>query len=202
MRRLKAAGAIIIGKATMHELAAGTTTISSLTGATRNPYDPARSPGGSSGGTGAAIAANFAALGMGSDTCGSIRIPSAWQNLFGMRETRGLSSRAGIVPLSSTQDVGGPLARSVTDLAIMMDATVGADPADPVTAQPAPHSPQDLPRQPAPGWPQRGAHRRAALAVRNRFGEDREANMIVNAALKQMKDQGAEVMDVRGALPR
>jgi amidase len=86
--RLRAAGAIILGKTAMHELAAGTTTISSLTGQTRNPYDLLRSPGGSSGGTGAAIAASFAAAGMGSDTCGSIRIPAAYQNLFGIRTTR------------------------------------------------------------------------------------------------------------------
>ena len=92
--RLRAAGAIILGKTTLHELAAGVITVSSLSGASRNPYDPARSPGGSSGGTGAAVAASFAAAGMGSDTCGSIRIPSAYQNLFGLRATRGLSSRS------------------------------------------------------------------------------------------------------------
>ncbi|MEN9931677.1 MAG: hypothetical protein RIS17_250, partial [Pseudomonadota bacterium] len=86
--KLRAAGAIILGKTTMHELAAGTITISSHTGQTRNPYDLTRSPGGSSGGTGAAIAASFAAAGMGSDTCGSIRIPAAYQNLVGIRTTR------------------------------------------------------------------------------------------------------------------
>src|SRR5579883_2699442 len=70
---------------------------------------------------------------MGSDTCGSIRIPSSVNNLYGLRPTKGLSSIAGIVPLSHTQDVGGPLARTVRDLAIALDATVGADPADPAT---------------------------------------------------------------------
>ncbi|WP_273463771.1 amidase, partial [Sandarakinorhabdus limnophila] len=117
LEKLRSAGAIILGKTAMHELAAGTTTISSLTGQTRNPYDLLRSPGGSSGGTGAAIAASFAAAGMGSDTCGSIRIPAAYQNLFGLRTTRGLASRTGVIPLSDTQDVAGPLARSVADLA-------------------------------------------------------------------------------------
>src|SRR5437899_487878 len=130
VRRLKDAGAVIIGKTNMHELAAGITTISSSGGQTRNPYDLGRNPGGSSGGTGAAIAATFAAAGMGSDTCGSIRIPAAHNNLTGLRGTRGLSSRSGIVPLSTTQDIGGPLARTITDLAIMLDATVGRDPAD------------------------------------------------------------------------
>ncbi|MCH7825602.1 MAG: amidase, partial [Acidobacteria bacterium] len=103
-------------------------------GQTLNPYDLARNPGGSSGGTGAAIAASFAAVGMGSDTCGSIRIPASHNNLVGLRPTKGLSSISGIIPLSHTQDVGGPLARSVTDLAIVLDATFGADPDDPATS--------------------------------------------------------------------
>ena len=195
VRKLRAAGAIIIGKAAMHELAAGTTTVSSLTGVSRNPYDPSRSPGGSSGGTGAGIGASFAAAGMGSDTCGSIRIPSAWQNMVGMRETRGLSSRSGIVPLSSTQDVGGPLARSVTDLAIMLDATVGADPADTVTAGAAAHIPKSY-RDVLTTDGLRGAR---IGVVRSLFGtapEDREYTTVINAALKEMKERGAEVNDV------
>ena len=89
VRRLRDAGAIIIGKSNMHELAAGITTISSLGGQTRNPYDPRRCPGGSSGGTGAAIAASFAAVGWGSDTCGSIRIPSAFGSLAGSASDAG-----------------------------------------------------------------------------------------------------------------
>src|SRR5215472_16716243 len=99
VRRLKEAGAVIIGKTNMHELAAGITTISSSGGQSKNPYDLYRNPGGSSGGTGAAIAANFAVAGMGSDTCGSIRIPAGNNSLVGLRGTRGLSSRTGIVPL-------------------------------------------------------------------------------------------------------
>jgi amidase len=130
VQRLKDAGAVIIGKTNMHELAAGITTISSSGGQSKNPYDLHRNPGGSSGGTGAAIAANFAVAGMGSDTCGSIRIPAGNNNLVGLRGSQGLSSRTGIVPLSRTQDIGGPIARTITDLAIMLDATVGPDPAD------------------------------------------------------------------------
>ncbi len=133
--RLKEAGAIILGKTNMHEFAYGITSEGSAFGAVKNPYDPTRNPGGSSGGTGAAIAANFASVGMGSDTCGSIRIPAAHNNLVGLRGTQGLSSRRGIIPLSHTQDIGGPIARSVTDLALVLDATVGFDPADPQTAQ-------------------------------------------------------------------
>jgi Asp-tRNA(Asn)/Glu-tRNA(Gln) amidotransferase A subunit family amidase len=133
VRKLREAGAVFIGKANLHELAAGITTIASLGGQTLNPYDPARNPGGSSGGTGAAVAASFAAIGWGSDTCGSIRIPASHNNLVGLRPTKGLSSIDGIVPLAHTQDTGGPLARSMRDLAIGLDATVGPDPADPAT---------------------------------------------------------------------
>jgi amidase len=118
VHRLREAGAIIIGKSNMHELAAGITTISSLGGQTLNPYDPRRCPGGPSGGTGAAIAASFAAVGWGSDTCGSIRIRSAFGSLAGLRPTQGLVSRSGVMPLSHTQDIPGPLARTVSDLAI------------------------------------------------------------------------------------
>src|SRR3954463_10314314 len=148
VKKLRDAGAIILGKSNMHELASGITSISSIGGQTCNPYDPDRSPGGASGGgggagggrfrggglgSGAAVAASFAAVAWGSDTCGSIRIPSAVHNLFGLRPTKGLSSISGIVPLSHTQDVGGPLARTVRDLAIALDATVGPDPADAAT---------------------------------------------------------------------
>ena len=133
VQKLREAGVVILGKSNMHELASGITSIGSLGGQTLNPYDLRRNPGGSSGGTGTAIAASFAAVGWGSDTCGSIRIPSSQNNLVGLRPTKGLSSIDGIVPLSHTQDVGGPLARSVEDLAIALDATIGADPADPAT---------------------------------------------------------------------
>ena len=132
--RLREAGAVFIGKTTMHEFAYGIITVGSAFGATRNPYDPTRNPGGSSGGTGSAVAAGYATVGMGSDTCGSIRIPAAQNNLVGLRGTQGLSSRRGIVPLSSTQDIGGPIARSVRDLSIVLDATVGYDEGDPQTA--------------------------------------------------------------------
>jgi Asp-tRNA(Asn)/Glu-tRNA(Gln) amidotransferase A subunit family amidase len=97
--KLREAGAIIIAKSNMHEFAYGITTLGSLFGQTRNPYALDRNPGGSSGGTGAAIAANFAAAGMGSDTCGSIRIPASHNSLVGIRGTQGLASRSGIIPL-------------------------------------------------------------------------------------------------------
>lgn len=195
VKKLRDAGAVILGKTTMHELAAGITTISSLTGQTRNPYGLDRVPGGSSGGTGAAIGASFAAAGMGSDTCGSIRIPSANQNLVGLRGTQGLSSRTGIMPLSSTQDIGGPLARTVTDLAIMLDATVGSDPADPITRESAGHIPKSY-RDGLTADGLKGARIGTLKALWGNAPEDDEVIAIIRKALDGFKAQGAEIVDV------
>ncbi|MGH3242281.1 MAG: amidase [Spirillospora sp.] len=131
--RLRAGGAIIVAKTNLHEFASGIETLSSLGGQTRNPYDQTRNPGGSSGGTGAGIAAGFGAAGLGSDTCGSIRSPAAHNSLVGLRPSQGLSSRDGIAPLSDTQDTGGPMAKSISDIALILDATAGYDPDDPST---------------------------------------------------------------------
>jgi Asp-tRNA(Asn)/Glu-tRNA(Gln) amidotransferase A subunit family amidase len=132
--RLRAAGGVILAKANLQEFAFGVDTISSLGGATRNAYDLGRRPAGSSGGTAAAIAANLGAVGTGSDTCSSVRSPAAFNNSVGLRPTRGLISRSGIVPLCSTQDTVGPITRTVADTARMLDVLAGYDPADPVTA--------------------------------------------------------------------
>ena len=109
-------------------------TSSSLGGQTKNPYELSRTPGGSSGGTGAALAANFATMGTGLDTVNSIRSPSSANSLLGIRPTRGLISRAGVIPVSFTQDAAGPLARTVADATVMLDVMAGYDPDDPVTA--------------------------------------------------------------------
>jgi amidase len=132
--RLREAGAIILGKANMQEFASGGISVSSLGGQVKNPYDLTRTPGGSSGGTGAAIAANFAMAGTGSDTGGSIRSPSSANSLVGLRPTRGLISRDGIVPVSFTQDTIGPMTRTVSDTARILDVMAGYDPNDPVTS--------------------------------------------------------------------
>lgn len=195
VRKLRSAGAVILGKTTMHELASGITNISSLTNQTRNPYDLYRTPGGSSGGTGAAIGASFAAAGMGSDTCGSIRIPAANQNLVGLRGTHGLSSRSGVMPLSSTQDIAGPLARTVTDLAVMLDATVGADPADPITKESAGHIPKSF-RDALVDGGLKGARIGVLRSLWGTAGEDDEVAGILRKALDGMKAHGAEVVDV------
>lgn len=193
--RLRDAGAVIIGKANMHELASGITTISSMGGQTLNPYDLGRNPGGSSGGTGAAIAATFAAVGWGSDTCGSIRIPAAHNDLVGLRPTKGLSSIDGIVPLSHTQDVGGPLARTVRDLAIALDATVGADPADPATAI---LTGRVLPRfvDALEGATLRGARIGMLEAYFASAPEEQEADRVVRAAIARMVELGADTVTV------
>jgi Asp-tRNA(Asn)/Glu-tRNA(Gln) amidotransferase A subunit family amidase len=195
VRKLREAGAVFVGKSNLHELARGITTISSLGGQTRNPYDPARNPGGSSGGTGAAVAANLAAVGMGSDTCGSIRIPAANNNLFGLRVTQGLSSRDGIVPLSHTQDVPGPLARSVIDLVLVLDATVGPDPADPQTSVAAGRVPSSY-RQ----FLNREGLKDARLGLLKSFLEtsppEKEITDVVLAAVEAMKKEGAEAVEI------
>jgi Asp-tRNA(Asn)/Glu-tRNA(Gln) amidotransferase A subunit family amidase len=132
--RLRAAGAIVLAKANMAEFALSGTTVSSLGGQTLNPYDLTRTPGGSSGGTGAAVAANLAMAGTGSDTVNSVRSPSSANDLVGIRPTKGLLSLNGIMPVSSTQDAIGPIARDVVDVATMLQVMQAADPADPATA--------------------------------------------------------------------
>jgi Asp-tRNA(Asn)/Glu-tRNA(Gln) amidotransferase A subunit family amidase len=134
VKKLRDAGAIIIAKANLHELARAGTTVSSLGGQTKNPYDLTRTPGGSSGGSGAAIAANFGVLATGSDTGQSVRSPSSANGIVGLRPTRGLISRAGVMPFSTTQDEAGPMTRTVEDVARMLDAMAGYDPDDPITA--------------------------------------------------------------------
>jgi Asp-tRNA(Asn)/Glu-tRNA(Gln) amidotransferase A subunit family amidase len=195
VQRLKSAGAVILGKTNMHEFASGITTIGTGFGRSKNPFDLDRNPGGSSGGTGAAVAANFAAAGMGSDTCGSIRIPASHNNLVGLRGTQGLSSRAGIVPLSSTQDIGGPIARTIADLAIMLDATVGPDPADLSTSASAGKIPASF-----RAGLRADTHKAARLGVvRTLFGtaaEDQEVTTIVQRALDELKKAGADIVDV------
>ena len=195
VRRLREAGAVILGKTNMHELARGITTVSSIAGQTRNPYDPTRNPGGSSGGTGAAVAASFAAVGMGSDTCGSIRIPSAHQAMVGLRGTRGLASGDGIIPLSTTQDIGGPLARSVRDLAITLDATVGVDPADETTRRSQGRIPASYTDALDPQGLQ-GARVGLLEELLGDTGAERPVRTVIEGALEEMIAQGAEAVDL------
>lgn len=135
VKKLKEAGAIILGKTTMSEWASTWFSYSTATKSfTHNPYKLGYDPSGSSSGTGSAIAANFALIGVGEDTGGSIRIPSSFCNLVGLRPTVGLISRTGFMPLIAAQDTPGPMTRTVTDCALMLDAMVGYDPKDEYTA--------------------------------------------------------------------
>ncbi|SFR46132.1 amidase [Halogeometricum limi] len=143
VERLREAGAVVLAKTNLQELSFGVDTVSSLGGATRNAYDTDYRPSGSSGGTAVAVAANFATVGTGSDTCSSVRSPPAFNNLVGLRPTRGLVSRRGVVPLSETQDTVGPVTRTVGDAARMLDVVAGHDPEDPVTARGADAIPPD-----------------------------------------------------------
>jgi amidase len=195
VKKLREAGAIIIAKSNMREFAYGITTLGSLFGQTRNPYALDRNPGGSSGGTGAAIAANFAAVGMGSDTCGSIRIPASHNSLVGIRGTQGLASRSGIIPLSSTQDIGGPIARTVTDLAIVLDATVGYDPTDPQTAASVGNTPKSYTDH-LQLTALRGARIGFLTALLGTDPADAEVAAVVRGAVEEMKGQGAEIVEV------
>jgi amidase len=197
--RLRQAGAILLAKANLTELARGGTTVSSLGGQTKNPYDLTRTPGGSSGGTGAAIAANFGVLGTGSDTGQSIRSPASAQSLVGLRPTRGLVSRAGIIPFSTTQDEAGPITRTVEDAARMLDVIAGYDPADPVTA----FSAQKIP--PAyTAFLDRDGLKGARIGVLTDFSGSeavhREVNAAVETAVGKMTEWGATI--VRVTVPR
>lgn len=191
--KLLRAGAIILAKTNLHEYAYGITSIGSLVGQTRNPYDPRRVPGGSSGGTGAAVAASFAAAGFGSDTCGSIRIPSAFNNLIGLRPSKGLSSIYGILPLSHTQDVAGPLARSAQDLAIILDIVSGYDIRDEAT--------QIMRTAAVPAFMDRLhsanlADLRIGKLQEYFEGSDGAVSAAIEDALDWYEQQGAEIVDV------
>ena len=195
VKKLREAGALILAKANLTELARGGTTVSSLGGQTRNPYDLTRTPGGSSGGTGAAIAASFGIAGTGSDTGQSVRSPASAQSLVGLRPTRGLISRSGIIPISTTQDEAGPITRTVEDVARMLDVMAGYDPDDPITAFGAPKIPKTY-----TAFLDRGGLKGARIGVlADFFGRDRvheEVNAVTETAIKTMTESGAAMIRI------
>src|ERR1700704_2761540 len=198
VKRLREAGAIILGKANLQEFASGGISVSSLGGQVKNPYDLTRTPGGSSGGTGAAVAANFAAAGTGSDTGGSIRSPSSANSLVGLRPTRGLISRDGIVPVSFTQDTIGPMTRTVADTATMLDAMVGYDPNDPVTALSVGNVPKTYTAFLQNGL--RGARLGVLTNALGHGAEYEEVNKVIAKDIEMLKEQGAVIVRVEDSI--
>ncbi|MBI5615794.1 MAG: amidase [Gammaproteobacteria bacterium] len=196
--KLRAAGAIILAKTTLPDWATSWFSYSSRSGTTKNPYDVARDPGGSSSGTGAAVAAGYAAAGLGTDCGGSVRVPSSFCNLVGVRSTPGLVSRHGCNPLVGFQDTIGPMARSVADAARLFNVMVGHDPKDELTYA------YSVARAPGSylNWliPDALAGLRIGV-VRNAFGaaDDPNAapvNEVMTAALGELRAGGATLVDV------
>ncbi len=192
VRKLREAGAIVLAKLNMSEFASGRA-LSSLGGLMRNPHDLRRSPSGSSGGTGIAIAAGYGQAGLGSDTGGSVRGPSTANGIVGLKPTHGLLSRDGIVPLGLSFDVPGPMARHVYDIAVMLNAMTGIDPADPATQKSEGLVEEDYTAALDPDALQ-GA--RIGIA-RDFLGQDREVDWVIEASLEAMRKAGATVVDVR-----
>jgi len=192
VRRLREAGAIILAKVNLSEFASGPT-MGSVSGPMRNPHDLGRTPSGSSGGTGVAIAAAYAALGVGTDTGGSVRGPSTSNGVVGLKPTHGLVSRDGIVPLSLTFDAAGPMARHVADVAAMLNVVAGTDPADPVT-----HDADRLRAEDYTTFLDPAALSGARIGVARDFmGQDAEVDWVVETALDAMRAAGATIVDVR-----
>ncbi len=200
--RIKAAGGLIIAKASLSEFArgGGDNINSVLPGFARNPYHPLYATGGSSGGTGAALAASFAVVGIGTDTGGSVRMPAAHNALAGLRPTVGLVSRTGVVPLDAHRDTAGPMARTVADLTLLLDVIAWPDPADVATTKP-PHrvsAPSPFPSGYAASLDP-AALKGARLGVlRQVFTPERAAPEVIanfERTLAELRAAGAELID-------
>ena len=196
--KLKQAGAIIIGKTTMPDFAASWWGFGSVHGETKCPYALDRDSGGSSGGTGAAIAANLATIGVGEDTGGSIRLPSSANSLVGIRVTPGMISRTGFSPLLVLLDTAGPMARTVTDAAVLLDALVGYDPKDKYTAAfTIAHHEGSYTRHLTVG----GLKGARFGVIKEAFGSDddpdcAQVNAVVRRSMEMMAAEGAEFVEL------
>src|SRR5271157_2501271 len=188
--KLHEAGMVMVGKTNMHEFAYGVTNDNPFYGPARNPWDATRVPGGSSGGSGAAVASSQCIASLGSDSGGSIRIPSAVCGVVGLKPTYGRVSRYGAIPLAWSLDHVGPLTKTVEDAAIMLAAIAGPDPRDPsASSRPLPDYRQEM----------RGRIRGMRLGVpRQYFSEhvDPETQKLVSAAIRQLESLGATRVEV------
>jgi aspartyl-tRNA(Asn)/glutamyl-tRNA(Gln) amidotransferase subunit A len=183
VERLRAAGAVLFGKTNLDEFAMGSSTENSAFGPTRNPFDLARTAGGSSGGSAAAVAAGLAPLALGSDTGGSIRQPAALCGVVGMKPTYGLVSRYGLVAFASSLDQIGPFGRTVDDAALLLEAIAGHDPRDATSSAEA-----------VPDLRQRGDLRGLRIGMpKECFGDGLAGDVraLVDAALRKLADAGA-----------
>ena len=194
--RLREAGAVILGKTNLSEWANfrsthSTSGWSGRGGQTRNPYALDRNPCGSSSGSGAAVAASLAAVAVGTETDGSIVCPSSANSIVGIKPTLGLVSRSGIIPIAHSQDTAGPMARTVTDAAVLLGALTGIDSRDPVTEQSRGKSFSDYTKFLDPEG-LRGA--RIGVA-RKFFGFSDKVDRLMQTAIDEMKRQGAIIID-------
>ena len=188
--RLHQAGMVMVGKTNMHEFAYGVTNDNPHYGPARNPWDPTRVPGGSSGGSGAAVASSQCTASLGSDSGGSIRIPAAVCGVVGLKPTYGRVSRHGAIPLAWSLDHVGPLTKTVEDAAIMLAAIAGPDPKDPsASSRPFPDYRQEM----------RGSIRGLRLGVPRQYffqHVDPEIQKLVSAAILQLENLGATRVEV------
>jgi aspartyl-tRNA(Asn)/glutamyl-tRNA(Gln) amidotransferase subunit A len=187
--RLQQAGAVLLGKLNLHEFAAGATTTNPHYGTCHNPYNLERIPGGSSGGSAAAIVARSAAATIGTDTGGSIRIPAAFCGCVGMKQTWSRVSRYGVMPLADSLDHAGPITRSVRDAALMLQVTAGHDPNDPTSShEPVPDFAGSI------GRSLKGS--RVGVIRQLLEGLSSEVSLSFQAALTKLRDLGAAVDEV------
>jgi amidase len=196
VERLRAAGAVLLGKTNLSEWAnirstKSTSGWSARGGQVKNPYVLDRNPCGSSSGTGAAVAANLAAVGVGTETDGSVVCPSSVSALVGIKPTVGLVSRSGIIPIAHSQDTAGPMARTVADAALLLNAMAGADQRDAATAAAPPARGDYTAALKADAL--QGA--RIGVARAQFFGYSAPADRLIEAAIAQMKEQGATIVD-------
>lgn len=198
--QLQNAGGVILAKANLGEFASGS--LSSLGGQVHNPYALDREPGGSSAGPGAAIAANLGATSVGTDTGWSVRRPAGFNSLVGLRPSTGLVSRDGIIPLSETQDTAGPMTRTVSDAAIMLDIMAGYDSSDPETARAL----SEIPDEGYPSYLNVDGLEGARIGIFRDYvgadtddselaGEFEDTNAVIEGALEDLEEVGATVVD-------
>ena len=194
--KLRAAGAVILGKTNLSEWAnfrgsLSTSGWSGRGGQTRNPYVLDRNPSGSSSGSAVAVAANLCAVAVGTETDGSVLSPSSFNGIVGIKPTLGLISRSGIIPIAHSQDTAGPMARSVTDAATLLGALAGSDPRDPATAESAARAQPDYARS----LDARGLEGARLGVARAFFGFHPKVDLLIQGALKGMKRFGAQLID-------